>query len=196
MDLQYEELLKSIQVKDKELINKSLQRLSLKIQKILYLHLTDWTLVPDLAQEILFKVTRSLHTFRGDSQFSTWLYQIINNTLKNHYRTLVKHDTCSIDEVIDVQSADTINPEQSVMFMEMYSKIETVLLSMPFELRECMGRFIYDGDSYEVIAKKMNCPLGTVRSRIHRARQLLSEAFEENNKCIQDEVSFSRMRRM
>lgn len=171
-----EDLIKLARQGDMEAYNLLLLRYNNKIQQIIYLHIQDSANVSDLAQEVLIKVYRYLHYFKEKSQFSTWLYRITQNTIKNHYRAV------NLRMDMEVEYADTyypsvqLSPEYLLINIEFGEQLETILSTLSEELRLCYGMYILDGQSYEDIAKKMDCPVGTVRSRIFRARKLVMES--------------------
>lgn len=168
-----ESLVSLAQQGDMDAYNLLLSRYHNKIQQIIYLHIQDRANVSDLAQEVLIKVYRYLHYFKEKSQFSTWLYRITQNTIKNHYRT------ANIRMDLEAEFADNyypsvqLSPEDVLINIEFGEQLETAIATLSEELRLCYGMHILDGQSYEDIAKKMDCPIGTVRSRIFRARKLL-----------------------
>ena len=127
----------------------------------------------DLAQQTFIKVWQQIATFRGDSAFFTWVYRIAINIAKNHVTSATfKKDKLNIsDDVINFDyphfSAPELSIESEETSMTIKNFISTLpeILKTPFILRE------YEGKSYEEIANIINCPLGTVRSRIFRARE-------------------------
>lgn len=183
MDFEYKQLKKNADIGDAHHYNQSLERMSAHVHKILYAQLSDKNLVLDLTQEIMIKMIRSLHLFRGDCKFSTWMYRIIQNTLKNHYRQQLVHKLCSIEDILDLAGSEAQNPEYQAIHSERFKTIDNILSSMPAEMRSCLSAFIRDGDSYEEIAKTMDCPVGTVRSRISRAKRMIASVLKKD--CYQ-----------
>lgn len=165
---------------DTQACNQLLLRYNHKIQKIIYSQIQDRDFVCDLAQEVLIKVFRYLDSFKEKSQFSTWLYRITQNTIKNHYR----QDNVRIDleaEYIDhLYSAAQLSPEYLLIKIEFGKQFDSAVSKLSDELRTCYAMCVFDGQSYEDIAKKMDCPIGTVRSRIFRARKLVLESLGQN----------------
>jgi RNA polymerase sigma-70 factor, ECF subfamily len=133
----------------------------------------DQASVNDLAQEVLLKVYRYLHYFKEKSQFSTWLYRITHNTIKNHYRSASTRTGLESELVDNQELLSHQSPEYVLISIEFGEQLELAISMLADELRVCYGMHIFDGQTYEDIAKKMNCPIGTVRSRIFRARKLL-----------------------
>ncbi len=144
-----------------------------KIQHIIYFYTSDRANVNDLAQEVLLKVYRYLDYFKEESLFSTWLYKITQNTVKNYFRTVSQRLDSEAQFVNEQYSAFSSSPEYLLINMEFGEQIESAISRLSEELRICYGMHIFEGFTYEDIAKKMHCPIGTVRSRIFRARKLL-----------------------
>lgn len=137
---------------------------------------------PDVAQEALIKAWRALHGFRGQSAFYTWLYRIAINTAKNH---LVSRNRRPALQDIDVQDAelyghtehmsDHETPESQVLTEEIRQEVAQAIAALPPDLRRAITLRELDGLSYEEIAEVMECPIGTVRSRIFRARAAVDQ---------------------
>ena len=133
---------------------------------------------PDVAQEAFVKVYRALPGFRGQSAFYTWLYRIAVNTAKNH---LVARSRRPANQDIDVADAehtsyaaglcDSDTPESNLLADEIRNEVTAVIRKLPPDLRQAIILREFEGLSYEEIAEVMNCPIGTVRSRIFRARE-------------------------
>jgi RNA polymerase sigma-70 factor (ECF subfamily) len=135
---------------------------------------------PDVAQETFIKAYRALNGFRGQSQFYTWLYRIGINTAKNY---LVSRNRRPSDQDIDVQDAeqyghtqhlsDIDTPEAQLLSDEIKHAVVTTIARLPPDLRQAITLRELEGLSYEEIAEVMDCPIGTVRSRIFRAREAI-----------------------
>ena len=143
-------------------------------------YVNDFQEVQDVAQEAFIKAYRALDKFRGDSSFYTWLYRIAVNTAKNHLvskgRRLPEsdvdvHDAGFLDTATNLQEVDT--PERNLYCDEIEQMIHAVIRRLPDELRTAVMLREFDGLSYEEIADVMDCPVGTVRSRIFRAREAI-----------------------
>lgn len=136
----------------------------------------------DVAQEAFIKAFRALKGFRGQSAFYTWLYRIAINTSKNH---LVARKRRPSYQDIDVQDAelfghtehlsDVDTPEAELLSDEIRQKVGEVISGLPADLRQAITLRELEGLSYEEIAEAMDCPIGTVRSRIFRARAAVDE---------------------
>jgi len=168
-----EHLVQLAQNGQKNAYNVLLGRYNQKIQHIMYLYTGDHANAHDLTQEVLLKVYRYLKDFKEDSRFSTWLYKITQNTIKNHFRSLSQRIDSETQFANEYVMPINHSPEHQLINIEFGEQIESALLRLSDELRVCYGRHIFDGKTYEDIAKEMNCPIGTVRSRIFRARKLL-----------------------
>lgn len=153
--------------------NMLLGRYHHKIQQVIYFYINDRANVNDLAQEVLFKVYRYLDYFKEESLFSTWLYKITQNTIKNYFRTVSLRLDSEAQFASEQYSSLGNSPEYLLINMEFGEQIEAAISRLSEELRICYGMHILEGQTYEDIAKKMHCPIGTVRSRIFRARKLL-----------------------
>ena len=135
---------------------------------------------PDVAQESFIKAWRALPGFRGQSAFYTWLYRIGINTAKNH---LVARNRRPSTQDIDVdeaeqfghteQMSDVATPEALLLSDEIRQQVGQTIASLPPDLRQAITLRELEGLSYEDIADVMNCPIGTVRSRIFRAREAI-----------------------
>jgi RNA polymerase sigma-70 factor (ECF subfamily) len=158
-------------------------------------YVRDQDEVQDVAQEAFIKAWRALPRFRGDSQFYTWLYRIAVNTAKNH---LVSRGRRPPGSDIDAEDAEQFigadglhesgTPESILMSQELGEVISTAIETLPQELRTAVMLREFDGLSYEDIAAIMECPVGTVRSRIFRAR----EAIEQAMRPVMDQDSVMR----
>ncbi|KTD41401.1 sigma-70 family RNA polymerase sigma factor [Legionella parisiensis] len=171
-----EDLINLARQGEMEAYNLLFSRYNNKIQQIIYLHIQDRANVSDLAQEVLIKVYRYLHYFKKKSQFSTWLYRITQNTIKNHYRAANLRMDMEAEYADNYYPSVQLSPEYLLINIEFGEQLESILSTLSEELRLCYGMYILDGKSYEDIAKKMDCPVGTVRSRIFRARKLIMES--------------------
>jgi len=135
---------------------------------------------PDVAQETFIKAYRALNGFRGQSAFYTWLYRIGINTAKNH---IVSRGRRPANQDIDIADAeqyghtehlsDMDTPESLLLSDEIKQKVAEVIHKLPADLRQAITLRELEGLSYEEIAEVMDCPIGTVRSRIFRAREAI-----------------------
>lgn len=154
-----------------------------KLARLLARFIRDPAEVEDVAQEAFIKAYRALPSFRGDSAFYTWLYRIGINTAKNHLvaigrraPTATEFDTEEAEGFSDGEQLRDINtPENVMMSKEIAGTVNATMEALPEELRTAIQLREIEGLSYEEIATIMNCPIGTVRSRIFRAREAIAE---------------------
>lgn len=161
------------------LVGKYQRRLSRLISRFV----RDAAEVEDVTQDAFIKAYRALPAFRGESAFYTWLYRIGINTAKNYLLsqgrrapTTTLHDA---DEAEDFEEADLLHevstPENEMMSKQVIEVVNSSLQKLPDDLRTALTLREIDGLSYEEIAAVMDCPVGTVRSRIYRAREAIAE---------------------
>ena len=151
-----------------------------KIFALIGRYVRDADEVQDVAQEAFIKAYRALPRFRGDSAFYTWLYRIAINTAKNHLVSRSRRPPGSDVEIEDAEHyeaggalRDIENPENALFGAELKAVVERAISSLPDDLRTAVTLREFDGLSYEDIAEIMDCPVGTVRSRIFRAREAI-----------------------
>lgn len=135
---------------------------------------------PDVAQETLIKAYRALAGFRGQSAFYTWLYRIGINTAKNHIVSRARRPSNQDIDVADAEQyghtqhlSDMDTPESLALSEEIRMKVAEAIQKLPVDLRQAITLRELEGLSYEEIAQAMDCPIGTVRSRIFRAREAI-----------------------
>jgi len=154
-----------------------------KIVNLVMRYVLDPAEALDVSQEAFIKAYRALPRFRGDSAFYTWLYRIAINTAKNYLESLrrkpVEYDLDAQNPVYaerHAQLRDDETPEGIAMQEQLRSVLEQAIAALPEELRTAIMLREIEGLSYEEIATAMECPIGTVRSRIFRAREALDAA--------------------
>lgn len=174
------ELIQQVRLGDKQAFDLLVQKYQFKILKLVNRYINDPSEAMDVAQESFMKAYRALDKFRGESAFYTWLYRIAINTAKNHVvsqsRRIIEADV----EVVDMEQALTkanlkeySAPEKILLDVEIETAVNEVIQHLPKELRTAITLRELDGMSYEEIAAIMSCPVGTVRSRIFRAREAI-----------------------
>ena len=154
-----------------------------RLTRLLSRFVKDEHEVNDVTQEALIKAYRALPNFRGESAFYTWLYRIGINTAKNFLATNGKKMVISADvaneegEMFDLsdQLADDHTPEAEMMNREILQTVEAAVARLPEDLRRAITLREMEGLSYDEIAQIMDCPIGTVRSRIFRAREVIAK---------------------
>ena len=176
------QLVLRVQKGDKRAFDLLVLKYQYKLQAIVGRFIRDADEVADVTQEAFIKAYKALPKFRGESQFYTWLYRIAINTAKNH---LVSKSRRPANTDIDIEDAeqfanndkliDEASPESSLMTDELSAIIKNSLRALPEDLRTALTLREFEAMSYEDIAAVMDCPVGTVRSRIFRAREFLDE---------------------
>jgi RNA polymerase sigma-70 factor (ECF subfamily) len=156
-----------------------------RIQRLIGRMVRDVDLVEDIAQETFIRAYRALGQFRGDAQFYTWLYRIAVNTAKKFLMDLKRNPTVSEnffksvddDETSPVENELTSpeTPEAVLASKEIAQMVNSAMDALPEELRQAITLREIEGLTYEEIADAMSCPIGTVRSRIFRAREAISQ---------------------
>lgn len=153
-----------------------------KILGLVSSYVRDFQEVQDVTQEAFIKAYRAVGQFRGDSAFYTWLYRIAINTAKNHLVSKGRRPPDTDVDVHDVEGfesgsplRDLETPENNLQKNQVEAAIYGVINNLPDELRTAVTLREFDGLSYEEIAQVMSCPVGTVRSRIFRAREAIDK---------------------
>ena len=143
----------------------------------------DLELSQDITQEAFVKAFRNIDKFRGESSFYTWIYRIAINTAKNYFsnksRGAETYNEDILDTALSDMSLNSDNPETLLAAEEMKDVVNQAFQNLPDEIRSTLSLREYDGLSYEEIAKVQNCPIGTVRSRIFKGRELINETFSK-----------------
>ncbi|HET7569367.1 MAG TPA: RNA polymerase sigma factor RpoE [Gammaproteobacteria bacterium] len=152
-----------------------------KIVKLVSRYVSDPSEALDVTQEAFIKAYRAMASFRGESAFYTWLYRIAINTAKNH---LVARNRRPVENGLDLQDPDQYDmqarvsdldtPEDLALTEEIRQTVDRAIADLPEDLRTAIMLRELEGMSYEEIAEAMECPVGTVRSRIFRAREAIS----------------------
>jgi len=154
-----------------------------KVARLLSRYIRDQSEVEDVSQEAFIKAYRALPSFRGESAFYTWLYRISINTAKNYLvaqgrraPTSTEVDADDAESFDDAGQLRDINtPESLLQSRQIGETIDAAMAGLPEDLRSAIMLREIEGLSYEEIAEAMNCPIGTVRSRIFRAREVVAE---------------------
>ena len=178
-----QDLVERVQRGDKTAFDLLVRKYQHRVVKLVMRYLRDPADAEDVTQEAFIKAYRALPQFRGESAFYTWLYRIAINTAKNaavsRSRSPVEYDLDlqNSDESYDLQArmADHDTPEALALADEIRVVVEAAIASLPEELRTAIVLRELDGQSYEAIAATMDCPVGTVRSRIFRAREVIDK---------------------
>jgi RNA polymerase sigma-70 factor, ECF subfamily len=168
---------------DKQAFNLLVVKYQRKLARLLSRFIRDPAEVEDVTQEAFIKAYRALPAFRGDSAFYTWLYRIGINTAKNYLMAMGRRAPTSTEVEAEEaegfeegeQLRDINTPESLLLSNEIAQTVNSTIEKLPEELRRAIQMREIEGMSYEDIAQAMDCPIGTVRSRIFRAREAIAE---------------------
>jgi len=145
-------------------------------------YIADWSECQDVAQEAFVRAFRAIDSFRGDAQFSTWMHRIAVNTAKNHLAAQNRRPPAADIDLVDAEVAsdsarlrDTDTPERELMREQVERCVLEAVAQLPADWRQAFELREVQGLSYEQIAQAMQCPVGTVRSRIYRAREAIDQ---------------------
>ena len=176
------QLVRRVQKGDKGAFDLLVLKYQHKIVNLIMRYVRDPDQALDIAQEAFLKAYRALPRFRGDAAFYTWMYRIAVNTAKNY---LAAQRRRPMDVELDMQDPEqfdlhaklkeTDTPEALALSHELQLTVERAIAALPDDLRTAIVLRELDGMSYEEIAETMECPVGTVRSRIFRARDAISK---------------------
>ncbi|HNV06868.1 MAG: RNA polymerase sigma factor RpoE [Dokdonella sp.] len=175
-------LVERVQKGDKRAFDLLVRKYQHKIVSVVTRYVSDWSEAQDVAQEAFIRAYRALGAFRGDSAFYTWIYKIAINTAKNHLVSRGRRPPIgdiAIEDAVLLDGASQLReratPERELLRQEIEQTVFGTVEELPEELRTAITLREVDGLSYEEIAEAMNCPIGTVRSRIFRAREAIDE---------------------
>ena len=167
---------------DKRAFDLLVRKYQHKIVSVVTRYVSDWSEAQDVAQEAFIRAYRAMGAFRGDSAFYTWIYKIAINTAKNYLVSRGQRPPIgdiAIEDAVQMDGAsqlrDRATPERELLRQEIEQTVFGAVEDLPEELRTAITLREVDGLSYEEIAEAMNCPIGTVRSRIFRAREAIDE---------------------
>ncbi|HYW93199.1 MAG TPA: RNA polymerase sigma factor RpoE [Gammaproteobacteria bacterium] len=180
------ELVERVQDGDKSAFDLLVRKYQSKVVKLVSRYVHDPSEALDVAQEAFIKAYRALPSFRGDSAFYTWLYRISINTAKNHVVALGRQPVNSESEIGDSEQFDINNrlqeidtPEGMALTGEIQDTVLRAIEALPEDLRTAIMLRELEGMSYEEISQAMDCPVGTVRSRLFRARESIDNQLRE-----------------
>ena len=173
-------LVERVQKGDRGAFDLLVRKYQQKIVAVISRYIHDWSECQDVAQESFIRAYRAMPNFRGDSQFYTWMYKIAINTAKNYLVSQGRRpptDDIAIDDAVlldgGMRLRERATPERELLRQEIERNVYDTVESLPDDLKTAITLREVDGLSYEEIAEKMNCPIGTVRSRIFRARDAI-----------------------
>jgi RNA polymerase sigma-70 factor (ECF subfamily) len=175
-------LVERVQNGEKHAFDLLVRKYQHKIVSVVTRYVSDWSEAQDVSQEAFIRAYRAIGAFRGDSAFYTWIYKIAINTAKNYLVSKGRRPPIgdiAVDDAVQLDGAsqlrDRATPERELLRQEIEQTVFNTVEELPEELRTAITLREVDGLSYEEIAEAMNCPIGTVRSRIFRAREAIDE---------------------
>ena len=175
-------LVERVREGDKQAFGLLVEKYRRKLLRLLSRMVRDQDEIEDIAQETFIKAYRALPQFRGDAAFYTWLYRIGVNTAKNYLATRGRAMPTVSDQAMNAEdepderlvAKDSGTPESELLSKQMVMAVNEAVEALPEELRQAITLREIEGMSYEEIAETMECPIGTVRSRIFRAREAIA----------------------
>ena len=175
-------LVERVQNGDKHAFDLLVRKYQHKLISVISRYVNDWSECQDVAQEAFVRAYRAIGSFRGDAQFYTWIYRIAINTAKNWLVSQGRRpptEDVAVEDAVQFDGAtrlhESATPERELMREEIERTVFATVEALPEELKVAITLREVDGLSYEEIAEAMSCPIGTVRSRIFRAREAIDE---------------------
>ena len=176
------QLVERVQRGDRQAFDLLVLKYQHKIHSLISRYVRDHAEVQDIAQEAFIKAYRAINNFRSESAFYTWMYRIAINTAKNHLVSRSRRPPATdvdVDETQDYAGANVLHnlesPDNLMQSDQVAEVLQHALETLPEDLRTAVTLREFDGLSYEDIADVMGCPVGTVRSRIFRAREAIEK---------------------
>lgn len=178
-------LITEVQKGNKQAFDSLVIKYQYKVFKLVARYISDPSEVLDVTQEAFIKAYKAIDHFRGDSSFYTWLYRIAVNTAKNHLITKGRrvpesdHEISEIEQFISKANVKEFStPERTLIYDEMEHLLFDIIDELPSDLRTAIMLRELEGLTYDEISEIMGCPVGTVRSRIFRARESIEKKIE------------------
>jgi RNA polymerase sigma-70 factor (ECF subfamily) len=175
-------LVERVQQGDQAAFNLLVEKYQYRLAKLVGRYIHDHAEIEDVCQEAFIKAYRAIGGFRGESAFYTWLYRIAVNTAKNYLISLGRRPPktdIDADDAVHIEAGaamrETGTPEANALTQELADAVSRAVEQLPEDLRMAITLRELEGLSYEEISQVMNCPIGTVRSRIFRARDAISK---------------------
>ncbi|MEO0443469.1 MAG: RNA polymerase sigma factor RpoE [Pseudomonadota bacterium] len=180
-----QQLVERVQQGDKRAFDLLVLKYQHKIISVVHRYVRESADVNDVVQEAFIKAYRALENFRGDSAFYTWMYRIAINTAKNHLISRGRRPPATDVDIEDAEHfsgndllQDLDTPESSLFCDQLQAAVQNAIAELPEDLRTALTLREMEGLSYEEIADIMECPVGTVRSRIFRAREAVDKVIK------------------
>ena len=175
-------LVERVQNGDRRAFDLLVRKYQHKVIGLISRYVNNYAECEDVAQEAFVRAWRAIGSFRGDSQFYTWMYKIAVNTAKNHLVAMGRRpptEDIAAEDAVFLTGAERMQegatPERELLRQEIEQTVFRTVQALPEELRTAISLREVDGLSYEEIAEAMGCPIGTVRSRIFRAREAIDQ---------------------
>ncbi|MDO5610474.1 MAG: RNA polymerase sigma factor RpoE [Pseudomonadota bacterium] len=191
------ELVRRVQLGERAAFDVLVRRYQHRVIAVISRYIGDRAEAKDVAQDSFIRAYRAIGGFRGDAQFYTWLHRIAINTAKNHLVAMKRRPPTDDIDVVDAEQFDaalalreTDTPERELMRQEVEQTVMRAVNALPDELRQAITLREVEGLAYDEIAQQLGCPIGTVRSRIFRAR----EAIDKQLRPLLDTRATSRER--
>jgi len=169
----------------KEAFDVLVEKYQHRVIQLVARYVRDKSEAEDIAQDSFVKAYKALPSFKGDSAFYTWLYRIAVNTAKNHLVARARRSSNNEVDVLEAENFDDAfklkvsdTPEHLLLTEEIRLAVQRAIEGLPEELKRAIRYRELEGMTYDQIAKKMGCPVGTVRSRIFRAREAVDKVLE------------------
>lgn len=177
------ELINRVCHKDQQALELLLERYQKKTLFLVHRYVNSAADVQDISQEVLIRLFQSIQSFKHGSSFNTWHYRIVMNTINSYFRSphqrfAAMAVNCEDFDDLSSNLLSDNDPQQLLIAEEMVHSLLNAFEQMPQHLNEAIILFEIEGLSYEQISAKLNCPIGTVRSRIHRARSLIEKKLD------------------
>lgn len=173
-------LVERVQQGDNAAFDLLVRKYQRRVLAVISRYVSDWSEAEDVAQDAFIRAYKAIGKFRGESAFYTWMYKIATNTAKNHLVSRGRRPPANDIAVEDAEHyerfvyfSDNASPEHELLRQEIEQTVLDTVQGLPDDLRDAITLRESEGLSYEEIALRMDCPIGTVRSRIFRAREAI-----------------------
>lgn len=157
-----------------------------KIRRIVYFNTYNKALCDDIVQEVLYQLYKSLSTYRGKAEFSTWVYGLTRNIVRQHNRSnqRISNNEVYLDDIVYAQRGSGAEPEDALLVKEDFESVIQLVRQLPMRHQQVLYLIDFKGLSYEEAARRLHCPVGTVKSRLFYARERLKKS-RNTPPCLQ-----------